>query len=144
MSAVDSRSDYVALLTDLPRRSAPANRPRHITPCATEDLKIGSFKPEYAGKMNFYLSAIDDLLRHRHDRPSIGLILCKSKNAIIAEYALRDTKKPIGISEYRATASLPASLQSNLPTIEDLEAELKGQKGTAISRGRNKKLITEH
>jgi predicted nuclease of restriction endonuclease-like (RecB) superfamily len=88
------------------------------------DLKMGSFKPEYAGKMNFYLSAIDDLLRHPDDQPSIGIILCKSKNAIIAEYALRDTTKPIGISEYRATESLPANLKTSLPAIEDLEAEL--------------------
>jgi predicted nuclease of restriction endonuclease-like (RecB) superfamily len=95
------------------------------------DLKIGSFKPEYAGKMNFYLSAIDDLLRHPDDRVSIGLILCKSKNAVIVEYALRDTSKPIGISGYRAMESLPKNLQINLPTIEDLEAELKGAKGSA-------------
>jgi predicted nuclease of restriction endonuclease-like (RecB) superfamily len=89
------------------------------------DLKVGSFKPEYAGKMNFYLSAIDDLLRHSGDQPSIGIIRCKSKNAVIAEYALQDTAKPIGISGYRATESLPANLKNNLPTIEDLEAELK-------------------
>jgi len=89
------------------------------------DLKMGSFKPDYAGKMNFYLSAVDDLLRHPDDQPSIGIILCKSKNAIIAEYALRDTTKPIGISGYRATESLPANLRNNLPTIEDLEAELE-------------------
>ena len=94
------------------------------------DLKIGSFKPEYAGKMNFYLSAIDDLLRHPDDQPSIGLILCKSKNEIIAEYALRDTAKPIGISGYRVMGSLPAHLQSNLPAIEDLEAELKHQESS--------------
>jgi hypothetical protein len=86
---------------------------------------MGSFKPDYAGKMNFYLSAVDDLLRHPDDQPSIGIILCKSKNAIIAEYALRDTTKPIGISGYRATESLPANLRNNLPTIEDLEAELE-------------------
>ena len=63
------------------------------------DLKTKPFKPEYAGKMNFYLSAVDDLLRHPQDQPSIGIILCKSKNAIAAEYALRDTAKPIGISQ---------------------------------------------
>lgn len=95
------------------------------------DLKVGSFKPEYAGKMNFYLSAIDDLLRHRDDQPSIGLILCKTKNAIIAEYALRDTAKPIGISGYRVTEGLPADMKGNLPTIEELEAELKDDKGLA-------------
>jgi len=93
------------------------------------DLKIGTFKPEYTGKMNFYLSAVDDLLRHPDDQPSIGIILCKSKNAIVAEYALRDTAKPIGISEYRVTESLPANLKSNLPTIEELEAELEDKKG---------------
>jgi predicted nuclease of restriction endonuclease-like (RecB) superfamily len=89
------------------------------------DLKIGPFKPEYAGKMNFYLSAVDDLLRHPDDQPSIGMILCKSKNAIVAEYALRDTKKPIGVSGFRVTESLPASLKGSLPTIEELQAELK-------------------
>jgi len=92
------------------------------------DLKTGPFKPEYAGKMNFYLSAVDDLLRHPDDQPSIGLILCKSKNAIMAEYALRDTKKPIGISGFRVTESLPASLEGSLPTIKELEDELKGGK----------------
>jgi predicted nuclease of restriction endonuclease-like (RecB) superfamily len=89
------------------------------------DLKMGAFQPEYAGKMNFYLSAVDDLLRHPADQPSIGVILCKSRNAVVAEYALRDTAKPIGISEYLATVSLPAELKGSLPTIEELEAELK-------------------
>ena len=88
------------------------------------DLKTGPFKPEYAGKMNFYLSAADDLLRHEQDQPSIGIILCKSKNAVVAEYALRDTAKPIGISQYRLTEALPEDLKSSLPTIEELEAEL--------------------
>jgi len=90
------------------------------------DLKMGAFKPEYAGKMNFYLSAVDDLLRHPDDRPSIGMVLCKSKNAIVAEYALRDTAKPIGISNFRVTERLPASLKGSLPTIEELEEEFKG------------------
>ncbi|HLJ44928.1 MAG TPA: PDDEXK nuclease domain-containing protein [Bryobacteraceae bacterium] len=89
------------------------------------DLKTGPFKPEYAGKMNFYLSAVDDLLRHPQDQPSIGIILCKSKNAVVAEYALRDNAKPIGISQYRLTEALPDDLRSSLPTIEELEAELE-------------------
>jgi predicted nuclease of restriction endonuclease-like (RecB) superfamily len=89
------------------------------------DLKTGSFKPEYAGKMNFYLSAVDDLLRHPDDKPSIGLILCKGKNRIVAEYALRDLAKPLGVSEFRHLEKLPEQLKSNLPTIEELEAELK-------------------
>jgi hypothetical protein len=88
------------------------------------DLKMSEFKPEYAGKMNFYLSAVDDLLRHQDDQPSVGIILCKSKNRVIAEYALRDTRKPIGVSGYRLTEALPKKLQGKLPTIEALEAEL--------------------
>jgi hypothetical protein len=98
---------------------------RHITGNATEDLKIEAFKPEFSGKMNFYLSAVDDLLRHPSDEPSIGIILCKSKNKIVAEYALRDLRKPMGISEYRLTESLPKQLKGSLPSIKQLEAELK-------------------
>ncbi len=88
------------------------------------DLKIGEFKPEYAGKMNFYLSAVDNLLRHADDRPSIGLILCKSKNQLVAEYALRDMSKPIGVATYRLTEALPAEMQEALPSIEELKKEL--------------------
>jgi hypothetical protein len=92
------------------------------------DLKIGPFKPEYAGKMNFYLAAIDDLLQHKDDQPSIGIILCKSKNAFIPEYALRDTTRPIGVSEYRITTRLPRNLRRNLPTTKELETELQKDK----------------
>lgn len=88
------------------------------------DLKSGDFKPEYVGKMNFYLSAVDDLLRHSSDNPSIGLILCRSKVGVLAEYTLRDINKPIGLSTYRLTKNLPEKLQTVLPTIEELEAEL--------------------
>lgn len=88
------------------------------------ELKDGDFKPEYAGKMNFYLSAVDDLVKHRADQPSIGLILCKSKNNVLAEYTLKDMTKPIGLAEYRLTEALPEEIQTNLPTIEQLEAEL--------------------
>ncbi len=88
------------------------------------ELKDKDFKPEYAGKMNFYLSAVDDLVKHESDRPSIGLILCKSKNNVLAEYTLRDMAKPIGFAEYRFTESLPEDLKTALPTIEELEAEL--------------------
>jgi predicted nuclease of restriction endonuclease-like (RecB) superfamily len=87
------------------------------------DLKMGPFKPEYAGKMNFYLSAVDDLLRHPDDKPSIGLILCKTKNRIVAEYALRDVFKPLGIAEFLYLEQLPEQLKGTLPTIEELEAE---------------------
>jgi predicted nuclease of restriction endonuclease-like (RecB) superfamily len=88
------------------------------------DLKTVSFQPEFAGKMNFYLSAVNSLLRHSDDQPSIGLILCKTKNQVIVEYALEDYTKPIGISEYRLAESLPDKLQGSLPTIEELESEL--------------------
>ena len=88
------------------------------------DLKMGSFRPEYIGKMNFYLSAVDDLLKHPTDQPSVGLILCKGKNKIIVEYALRDTTKPMGIAEFRHLTALPEGLKGSLPTIEEIEAEL--------------------
>jgi predicted nuclease of restriction endonuclease-like (RecB) superfamily len=90
------------------------------------DLKAQPFKPEYAGKMNFYLSAVDDLLRHPEDKPSIGLILCKTRNKIVAEYALRDVAKPVGIARYvtRLVEKLPARLKDALPAPRDIEAEL--------------------
>jgi predicted nuclease of restriction endonuclease-like (RecB) superfamily len=88
------------------------------------DLKISEFQPEFAGKMNFYLSAVDDTLRHPDDQPSIGIILCKTKNKVIVEYALRDTQKPMGVSTYQLTESLPKQLKGNLPTVEELETEL--------------------
>jgi len=90
------------------------------------DLKMEAFKPEFAGKMNFYLSAVDDQLRHCDDQPSIGLLLCKEKNRLVVDYALRDVKKPIGVAEWttRLVESLPKKLQSSLPTIAQIEAEL--------------------
>jgi predicted nuclease of restriction endonuclease-like (RecB) superfamily len=89
------------------------------------DLKMGEFKPEYAGKMNFYLSAVDAQLRREGDEPSIGLVLCKEKNKLVVEYALRDTKKPIGVSAYRLIEKLPKRLAGSFPTVEELEAGLK-------------------
>ncbi|MDM9379270.1 PDDEXK nuclease domain-containing protein [Chlorogloeopsis sp. ULAP01] len=89
------------------------------------ELKIEEFKPEFSGKMNFYVSAVDDSLRHPEDRPTIGIILCKSKNRVVVEYSLRDMNKPIGVSVYQLRNTLPESLQGKLPTIEQLEAELE-------------------
>jgi len=91
------------------------------------ELKTTAFKPEYAGKMNFYLSAVDDLLRHPDDKPSIGIILCKAKNQVVAEYALRDLAKPVVVSSYitKLVQALPASLRGSLPSPKELEAELK-------------------
>lgn len=87
------------------------------------ELKIEDFKPEFAGKMNFYLSAVDDQLRHETDAPSIGIILCKGKNRVIVEYALRDSAKPMGVAEYRLSAALPDVLQDELPTVEEFARE---------------------
>jgi hypothetical protein len=88
------------------------------------ELKTTEFKPEYAGKLNFYLSAVDDLLRHPQDNPTVGILLCKERNRVVVEYALRDVSKPLGVAEYRLAQALPAELQGALPSVEELEAEL--------------------
>ena len=85
------------------------------------ELKIGEFEPEYISKMNLYLGIADDQLRGEFDEPAIGLILCKTNNKIIAEYALRDTNKPIGIAEYKIAEKLPDEVKGELPSIEDIE-----------------------
>lgn len=87
------------------------------------ELKVEGFKPEFAGKMNFYLSAIDAQLRHTDDQPSIGIILCKGRNELVVEYALRDSSKPIGVAQYRLSPSLPERLKHELPTAEELDHE---------------------
>lgn len=89
------------------------------------ELKSGKFKPEYAGQLNFYLSAIDAQVKQPDDNPSIGLLLCKNKNKLVAEYALKDISKPVGVSEYKIVKSIPNKLKTSLPTIEELEKELK-------------------
>lgn len=89
------------------------------------ELKSGKFKPEYTGKLNFYLSAVDDILKHKDDKPSIGILLCRDKGEQIkAEYALRDINKPIGLAEYNISKELPKDIQTSLPSIEKIEAEL--------------------
>jgi predicted nuclease of restriction endonuclease-like (RecB) superfamily len=88
------------------------------------ELKKGEFKPEHAGKMNFYCSVIDDKLKHSTDHATIGLILCQTKDRILAEYSLRDIQKPIGVSDYKLTRALPDDLKTSLPSIEELESEL--------------------
>ena len=95
-----------------------------VIPRLAVDLKKGDFKPEYAGKMNFYCSAVDAQLRHAGDAPTIGLILCQTKDRILAEYSRKDIHKPIGGADYELTRALPASLASSLPSIETIEAEL--------------------
>jgi predicted nuclease of restriction endonuclease-like (RecB) superfamily len=88
------------------------------------ELKAGAFKPEHAGQLSFYLTAVDAQLKSDQDASTIGLLLCKTKNRVVAEYALRDSNKPIGIAEYQLVESLPKELQTNLPTIEQIEQEL--------------------
>ena len=89
------------------------------------ELKTGEFKPEYAGQLNFYLSAVDGLMKKEQDNPTIGLLLCKSKNNLVAEYSLKDMSKPIGVSEYRVTSALPAELEKQLPSVEDIQKRIK-------------------
>lgn len=89
------------------------------------ELKTVEFQPEFAGKLNFYISAVDDLLANEHDKPTIGILICKSKNKTIVEYALRDMQQQ-GVSEYELTRQLPDILKSALPSIEAIEAEIGG------------------
>ncbi len=98
------------------------------------DLKTGPFKPEYAGKLNFYCNVINDQLRHEQDHPTIGLILCQTKDNVLAEYALTGIDKPIGVSSYELTRALPKSLQSALPTVEQIEAELRATEPVTKSK----------
>jgi predicted nuclease of restriction endonuclease-like (RecB) superfamily len=91
------------------------------------DLKIEAFRPEFAGKMNFYLSAIDDQLCDEHDQPSIGVILCKDGNRLVVEYALRDTSKPMGVATYQLSEKLPAALQQAFPPAESLVGALSSR-----------------
>jgi predicted nuclease of restriction endonuclease-like (RecB) superfamily len=88
------------------------------------ELKGGKFKPEHLGQLGFYLTAVDRQVKHEHDNPTIGLLLCKSKNKIVAEYALGDKSQPMGIAEYKLLESLPTELQTSLPSIEQIEREL--------------------
>ncbi|MGV0959600.1 MAG: PDDEXK nuclease domain-containing protein [Limnohabitans sp.] len=90
------------------------------------ELKAGKFKPEHLGQLGFYLTAIDRQVKSEHDNPTVGLLLCKSKNKVVAEYALGDTTQPMGIAEYKLLESLPAELQTSLPSIEQIERELQG------------------
>jgi len=91
------------------------------------ELKAGKFIPEYAGKLNYYLSAVDSQLRKSADNPTIGILLCKKKNKIDVEYALRDIHKPMGISEYILTNAIPENFKPQLPSVEELERELEKQ-----------------
>ncbi|GAB4670604.1 PDDEXK nuclease domain-containing protein [Mycobacterium avium] len=101
------------------------------------ELKVGDFDPSYLSQLGTYMAAVDDLLRHRDDKPTIGLLLCKTKNNVVAEYALRGYTAPIGVAEWKTaiTESLPAELESSLPTVEELEAELADESGRVAHEG---------
>ena len=107
----------------------------HLRCYVVVELKAVAFKPEFAGKLNFYLTAVDELMRHPDDAPTIGLLLCRGKNKVVAEYALRDMSKPMGVSEYQLTEALPENLRGKLPTVAELEAELEAQEAGAEDEG---------
>ncbi|MDN6875121.1 PDDEXK nuclease domain-containing protein [Pseudomonas citronellolis] len=93
------------------------------------ELKAGKFRPEHLGQLSFYLTAVDRQVKYEHDSPTIGLLLCRSHNKVVAEYALGDKSQPMGIAEYKLLQSLPEELQTSLPTIEQIERELGGHAG---------------
>jgi predicted nuclease of restriction endonuclease-like (RecB) superfamily len=99
------------------------------------ELKGGKFKPEHLGQLGFYLTAVDRQVKSEHDNPTIGLLLCKSKNKVVAEYALGDKSQPMGVAEYKLLESLPLELQTSLPSIEQIERELGGTDSTDNSAG---------
>ena len=101
------------------------------------ELKATPFRPGDVGQISLYLSAVDDLLRHLDDKPSVGLLLCRSRNKLVAEYALRGLRKPVGIAEWetKIVASLPADLKDGLPTVEEIEAELGGDSLSSSNKG---------
>lgn len=102
---------------------------RRLNSLVAIELKIGPFKPEYAGKMNFYLNLLDDFVREPNENPSIGIILCKEKDEFEVEYALRGLEKPVGVSGYSLTRNLPEELQNKLPNAKDLEDQIRKEVG---------------
>jgi predicted nuclease of restriction endonuclease-like (RecB) superfamily len=97
------------------------------------ELKGGKFKPEHLGQLGFYLTAVDEQVKHPQDGPTIGLLLCKSKNKVVAEYALRQNTQPLGVAEYKLVESLPPELATDLPSIEQIEQELMGDDANAAN-----------
>jgi hypothetical protein len=106
------------------------------------ELKAVPFDPAFVGQLNLYLSAADDLLRHADDKPTIGLLLCRSKNKLVVEYALRHLKRPIGVSEWETqlVETLPKELKGSLPTVEEIEAEfgVQGRRQHSSAPGRSR------
>lgn len=106
-------------------------------------IKSTKFKPEHTGQLGFYLAAVDDMFRKEGDNRTIGILLCKSKSKIIAEYALRNVSAPMGVSEYMLSKDLPKELKTNLPTVEEIEAGLNEPiKSKKISKQKKIKSVT--
>lgn len=105
----------------------------HLRRYVVIELKVEAFRPDHLGQLGFYMTAVDEMLAHETDAPTIGLLLCKSKNKVVAEYALRDMQQPLGIAEYQLVESLPEPLQTALPTIEQIERELENKQTTTVS-----------
>ena len=91
------------------------------------ELKIGKFKPEYAGKLNFYINTVDEQIKSQEHKPTIGVLLCKTPNQTVVKYALKGIKTPIGVADYEFAKALPKNLKSELPSIEELEAVLENE-----------------
>ncbi len=91
------------------------------------ELKVTDFQPEFAGKLNFYLNVIDNQLRHQSNQPSIRILLCRTPDKVVVEYALKNVKSPLGVAEYQLTEAIPENLKGELPSIEELEKELKDE-----------------
>lgn len=131
--------DFLSLTDDVQERELEQALVKHITEFLLElgagfayvviELKATDFTPEHAGKLSFYLTAVDRQIKTGHDNPTIGLLLCKTKNKVIAEYALSDINKPIGVTEYQLTQALPENLKSSLPSVEEIEQELAKELG---------------
>jgi len=117
--------DFLGLTEDAKERDIEHALTQHVRCYVVVELKATPFKPEYAGQLNFYLSAVDAQVKGADDQPTIGLLLCQENNRLVAEYALRGIAKPMGVAEYQLLREVPAPLVPNLPSIEQIEAELR-------------------
>jgi hypothetical protein len=115
------RRDYVAFKYFNGANMAACLVERHITGCATKELKTGAFIPEYAGKLNFYLSAVDGIMKSDRDDPAIGLLLCESHNGAVVEFSFKDVRKPIGVATDTVTREMPKALEQEVPSVEDFK-----------------------
>ncbi len=98
---------------------------QHITELATYELKVGDFKPEFPGKLNFYTNTVNEEVKGKDDKPTIGILLCKTPNKTVVKYSLQGIKSPIGVSDYQFANALPKQLKGEMPTIEELEKEIE-------------------